>query len=85
MTERRRDEQSDVPDRPMAKVSPRRTTAAVSALTKSSSWATSQALNAALPPPPPCELLVGGQHRVAVVPVQERLGVQPEVAPGRGS
>ena len=29
-------------------------------------------------------LLVGGDHRVAVVPVQPRLGVQPERAPGLG-
>src|SRR6202035_5768102 len=27
-------------------------------------------------------LLVGGDHRVAVVPIQARLGVQPEGAPG---
>ena len=54
----------------------RRSRGRVSARTKSSSWAVRPALECR------AVLRVGGDHAVAVVPVQARLGVEPERAPG---
>jgi hypothetical protein len=56
---------------------PTRLTVVASAFTKSSSWLRGPALEDAV-----AVALVGGHHRVAVVPVEARLGVQPERAAG---